>query len=86
VSDEKQEKKSTPKARKESESPIRIISLEPKKVEAKVKASVHDVLEQFKNARLVLIEEQNKLEDLLFDKQRQQSQELAEARRKRRED
>jgi len=44
------------------------------------------VLEQFKNARLVLIEEQNKLEDLLFDKQRQQNQELAEARRKRRED
>lgn len=45
-----EKEKSTP--RKESESPIRIISLEPKKVESKVKVSVFDTLEQFKNARL----------------------------------
>jgi hypothetical protein len=52
----------------------------------RIKASNIDVLESFKNARLNLLDEQNKLEILLNEKNLLQSNEILSARQKRRDE
>jgi hypothetical protein len=52
----------------------------------RLKASNIDVLESFKNARLNLLDEQNKLEILLHEKKLLQSNEILSARQKRRDE
>lgn len=52
----------------------------------RLKASNIDVFESFKNARLNLLDEQNKLEILLNEKQSLQSNEILSARQKRRDE
>jgi hypothetical protein len=61
------------------------VTLEPKKM-PRMKASNIDVLESFKNARLNLLDEQNKLEILLNEKNLLQSNEILSARQKRRDE